>query len=104
MTFYYKTTKGTVIRNYDVEQAYLISTGKYRWESEKDYLLWLNSIWGKYIISAHKASEIDLRELVKNGQKFMATHISRELHDCSAREALDVINKIESEVNANGNM
>ena len=94
MAVYYKATKGIVIRNHDLEQAYLVTTGKNRCESERNYLLWLNSVWGKYVISAHKANELSVVELASNGQVFMATHIYRELHDCDVREAYDAINKM----------
>lgn len=94
MILYYKTTKGTVISSTDLEQAYLITTGKHRFESERDYLRWLNSIWGKYVISAHTANELSVEEVARNGQTFMAAHIYRELHKCDAREAYDAVKKM----------
>jgi hypothetical protein len=94
MTIYYKTTKGSIIRNTDLEDAYLIATGKYRWESERDYLLWLNSIWGKYVISAHKANELSIEEIARDGQTFMAVCIYKELHNCDTREAYDAVKKM----------
>lgn len=94
MTVYYKTTKGIVIRNSDLEEAYLITTGKFRYESERDYLLWLNSIWGKYVISAHKANELSIAEVARNGQTFMAVCLYRESHDCDVREAHNAVKKM----------
>lgn len=97
MTVYYKTTTGVIIRNSDLENAYLITTGKYRWKSERDYLLWLNSIWGKYVISAHKANELSIAEIARNGQTFMAVCIYKELHGCDTREAHDAVKKMSEE-------
>ena len=94
MTVYFKTTKGTVIRDCDVEEAFLITTGMRRHESERDYLLWLDSIWGKYIISAHKANELSIEEVAKNGQTFMATCLYRELNGCNVREAHEAVKKM----------
>ena len=94
MTVYYKTTEGTIVRNCDLEEAYLIATGKHRYESERDWMLWLNSIWGKHVVSAHKANELSVEEIARNGQTFMAVHVYKELHKCDLREAHDAVKKM----------
>ena len=87
MNVYYKTKFGTIVRNSNLESAYTITTGKHRWESERDYLEWLNSIWGKYVISAHNANELSVEELLKNGQTAMAVRVYADQHNCSIYDA-----------------
>ena len=95
MNVYYKTKFGTIIRNSDLESAYTITTGKHRYESEKDYMLWLNSIWGNYVISAHNANEISVDELLKKGMKHLAIHVYADQRNCSLLDAYKAIRKKE---------
>lgn len=101
MTVYYKTTEGTIIRNCNLEEAYLITTGKHRFESENDWMCWLNSIWGKYIISAHNVNEFSVEEYVRNGNKLEAVRLYRDQHNCTLREAKDVVDEMFEEANGN---
>lgn len=96
MNVYYKTKFGTIIRNNELESAYTITTGKHLWESEKDYMLWLNSIWGKYVVSAHNANELSVEELMKNGQKYLAVHVYADQHNCSLTDAHRAIREMEN--------
>lgn len=91
MNVYYKTKFGTIVRNNELESAYTITTGKHRWESERDYLEWLNSIWGKYVISAHNANELSVEELLKNDMKHLAVRVYADQHNCSLYDAYKAI-------------
>ena len=87
MSVYYKTTKGAIIRDCDLEQAFLIVTGSYRYKSEKNYLLWLKSVWGNYIISAHNANELSVENLLRDGQKLLAIRVYSDQNNCTLAEA-----------------
>ena len=94
MNVYYKTKFGTIVRNSDLESAYTITTGKHRLESERNYLEWLNSIWGKYVVSAHNANELSVDELLKNNMKYLAIRVYADQHNCSLFDAHKAIKEV----------
>ena len=94
MSVIYKCNDGKYLAEYDVERAYTIVTGKYRFKNENDYFKWLKSIWGNYIVTALNPNKIEIDKTFATDNKVMAVKVYREQHNCTLREATDAVNAL----------
>ena len=90
----YKLKGGAYVSRSEVEMAYYIATGRNCWESESNFLLWLDSVWGKAIIATYNEDTITVEELVKQNQIVFACRLYKAKHNCTLSEAKAVIDKM----------
>lgn len=94
MSVIYKCNDSKYLTEYDVERAYTIVTGKYRFKNENDYFKWLKSIWGNYIVTALNPNKIVVDRTFAIHNKVMAVKVYREQHNCTLREAKDAVDAL----------
>ena len=91
---YYKGKDGLWYTEHNLQQAYLITTGKEWWKNELGYYAWIRKIWGIFIIEEKAEDEMSIEELLEKGQRIMAIKVYRARHDCSISEAREAINNM----------
>lgn len=62
-------------------------------EDEQEYLRWMDSIWGKAIVSSRNEKDIAIDKELATKQPVLATKLYRESHGCSLHEAHEVISR-----------
>ena len=96
MKLYYKKADGSWITQYEIETAFYLSTGIYRFSNEKKFLRWLYPLLGKIIICAKRSDDPELvTELLKSKQKYSAITVYKTINHCTLKEARDAIDVIE---------
>lgn len=85
---FYKTAYGSYIERSSVESSFLISTGEFASENPGNFMRYLNSIWGKYIIEACNPT---IEELIINNQEVSAIKKYKEDNKCSLTEAREAV-------------
>lgn len=85
---YFERKDGGYFSNSQIETAYYISTGKHRYENEKEYMLFLNKIFGK---SISRAVIPDPIELLEKGWRMFACRQYSKMNDCSITEAVKML-------------
>lgn len=87
---YFERKDGGYFSNEQIETAYYITTGKHRYENEKEYMLFLNRIFGKSITKAVIPEPI---ELLKKGWRILACRQYSKMNGCYISEARDILKK-----------
>lgn len=82
---------GKLISSDEVERAFRIVTGKMKYNNEREYISFLNSIWGKYIISV--AENVTVKKLLDLDMKIQAIKQYRDENKCTLVEAKEYIDK-----------
>lgn len=85
---YFERKDGGYYTNDQIETAYYISTGKHRHENEKEYMLFLNKIFGKSIT---KAVIPDPIEFLEKGWRLFACRQYANMNGCSIGEARNIL-------------
>lgn len=85
---YFERKDGGYYTNDQIETAYYISTGKHRYENEKEYMLFLNKIFGKSIT---KAVIPDPIEFLEKGWRLFACRQYANMNGCSICEARNIL-------------
>lgn len=84
---FYKLRSGAIVETYEIERAFMITTGKYRFEDEVGYLRWLYATLGKSIVKVYNLTNDPwLSEGIIRGVKKY-----RDDRQCTLKEAHDFI-------------
>lgn len=94
-TIYYKDNHGNIIDNSDIEKAFRIVSGKYRFEDERGYLKFLYGLLGKTVMAVANPC---VDEFLAAGAKMMAVKLYRDENGCSLSEARKAVEKKLSEL------
>ena len=86
--FYYKTVTGSYLESSEVEHSFKISTGLNIDGNMAEFMKYLNSIWGKYIVEACHPT---IDDLIKIDQRVLAIRKYREDNNCSLIDARNYI-------------
>lgn len=81
---YYKNRNGKLLDSRDVERAFWVVTGNYRFQDEVGYLKFLYDLLGKTIVSVANPT---VESYIATGQSFHAIRLYRDQHGCSVSEA-----------------
>ena len=94
MNILYKAKNGRLYKRYQLEEAFLITTGQLASENEREFMLWLNSIWGKWIVEAIRPESLSVEKLLCTGNKILAITVYKEKNNCTLMEAKLAIDKM----------
>lgn len=89
--FCYKNKCGRYIEADEIHRAFHYYSGKYWDIDKKQYIHFLNQIWGKEIVEACNVTEC---ELITNNQKLLAIKCYRMRSNCSLSEARNYIENL----------
>lgn len=85
---YYKNRDGKLLNSHDVERAFWVVTGNYRWQDEVGYLKFLYDLLGKTIVAVANPS---VEGFIAKGESFAAIRLYRDQHGCSLTEAKQAV-------------
>ena len=84
---YYKTTQGKYLPEYELMNAYFLTTGKEAIDDPHGYNKWLKSIRGKSIVSTHKPDEIEITAELYANQQTLCCKLYMQRNDCTLQVA-----------------
>ena len=88
---FYKTIYGRYLEKSAVERAFLVTTGSFAPDNTIEFMRYLNSIWGKYIVEACNPT---VEELVSHDQKILAIKKYKEDNNCSLVDARNFVDNL----------
>ena len=94
MNILYKAKNGKLYLRFQLEEAFLITTGQIASENEREFMLWMNSIWGKWIVETIRPESLSVEKLLCTGNKILAIKVYKEKNGCTLLEAKQAIDKI----------
>ncbi|MCM1215383.1 MAG: hypothetical protein NC548_12795 [Lachnospiraceae bacterium] len=95
MALYYKTKDGKYVDEYDVASAFNIVHGKSKIGNESEYLKFL---WELLHSTLTFEPEPTIEKFIKAGRKIYAVKLYRDEHNCTVKEAKEIIDKMEQEM------
>lgn len=95
MLLYYKTKDGKYVDQYNIASAFNIVYGKSRIGNESEYLKFL---WDLLHSTLTFEPDPTIEKFIKAGHKIYAIRLYRDEHDCTLREAKEIIDKMEQEM------
>ena len=95
---YFELTTGRIVTEREMHTAYEILYGEKPDENIPRYNDWINSVYG--IEELISKSEITIEQLIKGDAFVEAVKLYKDQHDCTLREAREIVDKIRKEMEA----